>query len=147
MEQNIANEIPLVSGPRRPWLRSLLCGLAILVSGIVIGAVAAAVMLQNRPAKDSFFRERSPEKIAAHMQKEYGLDDDQKQKVQSVLADHMKRFSDMRSEMQPRIEAEHEAFRAAMEQVLTPEQAGRWRADFERMRRPWHDRPPQASSK
>jgi len=138
MSENNIEEAPKIEVARRPWRRSLLLGFVILLCGGAIGSVITGVTIERRPERGSRRPERVPEKIAERMQEKYGLTDDQTQKILVVMQEHGKKLSDIRAEVQPRIDAEHEALRIAVEAVLTPEQATRWREEFEQMRGPWH---------
>jgi len=138
MVDNASEEIPAAPAVRRPWVRSLLLGVVILLCGAAIGSTITAVVLERRPMRDFRRSDHLPERIAREMQNKYGLTDEQERQLLAVFTEHEKKLSDIRAEVQPRMEAEHEALRRAVEAVLTPEQAAEWRKEFEQMRRPWH---------
>ena len=139
MTDNETNEIAVEPATRRPWLRSLLLGIVILICGSVIGSVTTAILLQ--PSSEHGHRgDRLPQNIAERMQKKYGLTDDQRQRLQVIFDEHIKKLSAIRTEIQPRMDAEQEALRQSVEPVLTPDQAKRWREEYENMRKQWHQR-------
>jgi Spy/CpxP family protein refolding chaperone len=109
----------------------------ILLCGVAIGGVITAVVLEPRPVHGMRRPERLPERIVQEMQDKYNLTDEQERQLLAIFEEHGKKLSDIRAEVQPRVEAEHEALRGAVEAVLTPEQAEQWRKEFEQMRRPW----------
>jgi hypothetical protein len=136
----IENDVETAAAPvaRRGRLRSLLLGVVLLACGAAIGSVTATVVIERQPPHGVRRGEHLPELIAQKMKDKYGLTDDQKLRLQAIFEEHGKRLSDIRAEVQPRVEAEHDALRKGVETVLTPEQAADWRNEFEQMRRPWH---------
>lgn len=125
---------------RRVRLRSLVLGIVILLCGGAIGSVITALVIERAPSHGMRRPDHLPESIAQKMQEEYGLTDAQRQQLVTIFTEHGKKLADIRTEVQPRVEAEHEALRRAVDTVLTPEQAAQWREEFEQMRRPWRHR-------
>jgi hypothetical protein len=140
MVENGLKETPITPARRRTWVRSLLLGMVILLCGAVIGSVITAVALEQRPIHGIRRPDRLPERIAEDMRWKYKLTDEQERQIQAIFEEHGKKLSDIRAEVQPRVDAEHEALRRGVEAVLTPEQAGQWRQEYEHMRRLWHPR-------
>jgi len=136
MAENDPDEAPIAPVNRRARLRSLVLGVIILLCGAAIGAVAAALVIERMHGMHR--GDRLPELIAARMQAKYNLTDAQRGQLQAIFEEHRKNLSDIRAEVQPRVEAEHEALRRAVDDVLTPEQAADWQEEFEKWRRPWH---------
>jgi Spy/CpxP family protein refolding chaperone len=137
MTENGPDELSKIPAKRRPWRHSLVLGFVILLCGAAIGSVVTALVIEERPARGRR-TERLPEQIAEKMQRKYNLTDDQTKQILTVFQEHWKKLTEIRAEVQPRVEAEHEALRATVENILTPEQAAQWRKEFEQMRRPWH---------
>lgn len=133
-------EILVAPVNRRLWVRSLVLGIVILVCGGVIGSVVTAVAIGHRQPPRTWRWDRLPEDIAKEMRGKYDLNQEQEQRLVTVFQEHREKLSGIRAEVQPRVEAEHEALRSAVEGILTPEQAAQWRTEFEQMRRPWHHR-------
>ena len=140
MPEDEVNAGPVTGQRRRGWVHGFVLGTVILACGIVIGGVGTAVFLSQRSTHAMRHGDGMPERIASDMQAKYGLTDAQKQQLVTVFAEHEKRFSQIRAEVAPRMDAEHEALRQGVEAILTPGQAEQWRAEFERVRRPWHSR-------
>jgi Spy/CpxP family protein refolding chaperone len=142
MNEHETQDAPMPPVLQRVWLRNLFLGLAILLCGMVIGSVMTAVMLlQEAPVRPEGWRpERMPERIAGEMREKYGLTEEQEAQLQTVFESHWKILSEIRAEVEPRVEAEHEALRKGVEAVLTPEQAAKWREEFEKMRSRWRPR-------
>ena len=141
MVENGLEQTPVTPATRRPWVRSLILGVVILLCGVAIGSVVTAVVLKERPMHGTRRAGRLPERIAKQMQEKYGLTDAQEQQVLAIFQEHAKKLADIRAEVQPRVDVEHEALRRSVEAVLTPEQAAQWREEYERMQRLWHPRP------
>lgn len=135
-----SNEMPPLPAVRPPWVRSLLLGMAILICGAVIGGVVSAAMFRTPKAYEFRPGDRLPEDIAQRMRGKYQLSEEQTEKLRAVFEEHGEKLAEIRAEVHPRIEAEHEALRRAVEAVLSPEQAQAWREEFESMRRPWGPR-------
>ena len=140
MEENLPKELPPSPVNRRPWIRSLILGTVILLCGMAIGSVVTAVVIEQHPMRGMRRPDHLPERIAQEMQKKYALTDEQKQRLATVFQEHGEKLSDIRSEVQPKVDAEHEALRRGVEEVLTPEQAAQWRTEFDQMRHPWRAR-------
>lgn len=150
MSERSLVETDAVSVLRRPWRRNLALGLIILVCGAVIGSMITAVTLRRGPMHEMRRMEDLPQKIASEMRREFGLSAEQEQQLKGIFEEHGKKLSDIRREVQPRVESEHESLRKAVETVLTPEQAGKWQKKFDQMRKPWmhhRDKPAEAESR
>lgn len=139
MTENRIDEIAMEQAARRPWLHSLVLGIVILLCGVVIGSVTTAVYFHMQDDR-GHRKDRLPQNVAERMQNKYGLTDDQRQRLQTVFDEHIKKLSAIRTEVQPRMDAAQEALRQGVESILTPEEAKRWREEFESMRKPWHQR-------
>jgi Spy/CpxP family protein refolding chaperone len=137
MVENGPRETPPAPAGRRAWRRSLVLGTVILLCGMAIGSVITAVVVEPRPVHGMRRSDRLPERIVQEMQEKYNLTDEQKRQLLAIFEEHGKKLSDIRAEVQPRVDAEHEALRRGVEAVLKPEQAEQWRKEFEQMRRPW----------
>lgn len=139
--------VPIGRWYRRPRVRGILLGFVILACGIAIGGTTAAVVLDR---DDDPGARRSgvhgPDRIVQKMREEYGLTDDQTERLKTVFREHWERLSAIRAEVQPRVDAEYEEMKREVEAVLTPEQAREWRQEFERKQRFWRSRAGKSSS-
>lgn len=140
IQDEAPEETPVTPAARRPWIHSVIYGVIILACGAAMGSVITAMVIE-RPAKHGPHRGGNlPEQIVQKMRQDYSLTPEQCQKLKGVFEEHVKSLSAVRSEVQPKMDAIHEALRNSVEGVLTPEQAARWREEYENMRRPWHQR-------
>lgn len=151
MNEHETQEMLIHPALKKLWLRNFFVGLAILLCGMVIGGILTAVSLKQTPERPEGWRhERIPERIAGEMREKYDLSETQETQLQAIFEAHWKTLSEIRAEVEPRVEAEHESLRKAVEEVLTPEQAAKWREEFEKMRSRWRPRgggmPPSSTS-
>jgi Spy/CpxP family protein refolding chaperone len=140
MDEEILNEHPpsVTVGPSR--LKSAVLGLVLLVCGVAIGSVTTAVMFNRGPWRELGKFGHAPDEIANRMKEKYNLSDEQAKQLMTIFEEHGDKLAQIRAEVQPRVDAEHEALQSAVEKILTPEQAADWRADFEKMRNSWRQR-------
>ena len=125
------------------WI-AIVAVVALFLSGISIGALAV-VLLGHRGAEPAGgpggapeMKMRSPmpppEIFIEHLARQLGLDEDQKAKIESILADSEKRSNEIRREIRPRLEAQIEETHRRIGEVLTADQ----RQKFEDLRREMH---------
>jgi hypothetical protein len=123
--------------PRRRWMRTVLLGIVILTCGMIIGGALTLhfrwphLLLARQPW------ERMPEHIAGRMRGELGLTEEQQGEIERILAKHHGVMESIRTEVQPRVEAQIDSMRREIEAVLTPAQAARWGKHFDKMPRHW----------
>ena len=150
-EESMIEEKLSQSVQHKSQFRTFLLGAAILLCGIIIGITSTFFFHQYppgrgmRPFDGRGGRAMSPAdiagNIASEMQKKYGLTDDQKSRLCTVFQEHGKRLDAIRTEVQPRVEAEYGDLRKSVEAVLTPEQAAKWRqTEYEEMHKRWRPR-------
>lgn len=133
-EHAVVSELPR---PRRRWIRTVLLGMVILVCGMVIGGALTLHFRWPRLLIAGQPWERMPEHIAHRMRGELGLTEEQQTEIERILARHHAAMESIRTEVQPRVEAQIDSMRREVESVLTPDQASRWGEHFERMPRHW----------
>jgi Spy/CpxP family protein refolding chaperone len=121
---------------------------ALFLSGISIGALAVVLLGHHwaesesasggGPGSGPGMMMRSPmpppEIFIEHLARQLGLDDDQKAKIQSILAESEERSNEIRREIRPRLEAQIEETHRRIGELLTPDQ----RRKFEDLRREMH---------
>ena len=137
MNTETSNETPTPPRQCRTRWRMAISCVVILVCGALIGSVVTSVYYHHGHMPMMHSPERLPEHIARNMQKKYKLVDKQEQQLETIFKEHTKKIMEIRSEIAPRMEAEHEALQRSVEGVLTPQQAEQWRKEFDRMRRLW----------
>jgi len=117
---------------REVWL-SIILGSLILLCGIAIGSSVVILGFREEMTHYGIHPDRSPAIIAARMQRQLELTDEQTKKVQSLLQKRFKAVQATHKEAQKKIDAEHKQLRAEMKKVLTDEQFELWDAHFKRM--------------
>ena len=120
---------------RRRWLRTILLGIVILLCGMVIGGALTLHFRWPRLLLARHSWERMPEHIVERMRSELDLTAEQQREIEEILAKHHGAMESIRTEVEPRVEAQLDSMRREIDAVLTPEQAARWSEHFERMRR------------
>ena len=125
------------------WIASVAVA-ALFLSGISIGALAVVLLGHHRAESESAtggaqgMMMRSPmpppEIFIEHLARQLGLDDDQKAKIKSILAESEERSNEIRREIRPRLEAQIEETHRRIGELLTPDQ----RQKFEDLRREMH---------
>jgi Spy/CpxP family protein refolding chaperone len=122
---------------RRRWGRTVLLGALILACGMVVGAALTMHLRWPRLLRAAHPWERAPERIVSRMSGQLDLTQEQETQIQGILAKHHLAMEGIRTEVEPRVEAQMDSMRREVEGVLTPEQARRWTDRFEKMRRHW----------
>jgi hypothetical protein len=129
----------VVSAPRRrvPW-GAILLGIAILGVGIIIGAGGMVIITRSMIQHAARHPEQIPEKAAQRLARRLDLSEQQKQQVQAIITDRLRKVNHVRQKMQPLIAAEVQKFHDDVAEVLTEEQAQEWDEIFERYRESIH---------
>ncbi len=120
--------------PAGPWLKAVLLGSAILLSGMIIGGVLTYGVLSRERLGDPFPPERTPIRIVERIRHDLRLTDDQAKAVLDIFTNHHERMETVRMKVQPEVEAEMEAARKEVDAVLTPEQRPAWNKRCQEMR-------------
>jgi hypothetical protein len=111
----------------------ILCGLVIFISGIIIGGGATVMMVKHRVIwVDKTHRDAN--QIAKMITEKYGLNPEQSQQVQQIMAKafaQKKSFDDMQDKQR---DDYAQVFITEMNSVMTPEQFAAWNKDFQEMR-------------
>jgi len=123
--------------PRRSSTALLLAvGLAIVISGALIGAAATVLVLHGRIAPPPMAGARTAEIITSDLRDRFGLTDAQAKTVQEIMAKRLEGIEKIRQEAQEKVRAQHDQLRDEMKKVLTPEQFNRWREQLDALRPP-----------
>jgi autotransporter translocation and assembly factor TamB len=131
------NPASAIARPARRWIRTLLLGVIIFVSGALVGGGLTFKVIATEFKR--FFQEPEAlaESITHRMKKKLDLTDDQAVQVRRILLERHKAFQALRKEVQPRWKAEIESTRRKMAAVLTAEQARKWEKGFRRFSKFW----------
>jgi len=123
------------------WV-AIVAVVALFLSGISIGALGVVLLGHHGGAPEgapgALMRSPipPPEVFIDHLSRQLGLDDDQKGKIEVILAESEKRSDEIRREIRPRLEAQIEETHRRISELLTPEQ----RQKFDEFRRQMHRR-------
>jgi len=125
---------------RFPFWRQALLGFIILLCGIMIGAggtvlVGRRVMLRASTRQPAQVRDA----IVRRMSRRLHLTPTQQTQVREIVGRHLDRLNEIRGDSRRQVQQEMDSLRDEVSQVLTPDQARAWQAQFDRMR---HFAPP-----
>ncbi|MBN1424571.1 hypothetical protein JXA88_08445 [Candidatus Fermentibacteria bacterium] len=126
-----------VQSPKRFRGRMALYGAVLLICGMIIGAGVMASVLWERFQHSVRDPKGMPERIAEDMRQGLQLSDAQADQIKAIMERHRDEFDEIRSEMEPRIQAHMDQVDAEIREVLTPEQRSEWERRFARERRRW----------
>ena len=114
--------------PKRPrrW-RAMLLSLVIFLAGAVVGSALTVIVVAHRIQHAIRHPEEAPARIAKDLKKRLVLSDDQQQHVQAILAERLADLQTLRIQLQPQINAQLDLAFRQISEVLTPEQAQKWR--------------------
>jgi hypothetical protein len=129
---------------RRRWVIAVLA-LVVFGSGAVCGAALALILTVRHVQSIIRQPERVPARITAHLNWRLGLDDAQAARVREVVERRYANVQRIRCGVYPRMQAELDAARAEIAEVLSDEQKSLWFKMFDRLRRRWRPPPPSGS--
>jgi uncharacterized SAM-binding protein YcdF (DUF218 family) len=132
-----ATNLPAIEQRRRGRWRAILCGLLILLCGMLIGAGTALQLVRFGAMRLVQEPERLPDLILTAMDRRLDLDPAQHAQIQTILAQYMAEFEAQRRETHPKIMALLDKLRADVGAVLRPDQAARWYDRFDTIRARW----------
>jgi hypothetical protein len=119
---------------RHRWLRSLVCGMVILMCGMVIGGSAVGWFVHARVMELIHTPEIVPEHITEAMERRLGLTEQQADEVLAIYNKYLERFLERRRQLRPQVEADIEALHSEITAVLSPEQNKKWSKRFEKIK-------------
>ena len=121
-------------------------------AGLVVGSAATVYVVNDRFYLRSKEPQSIPERLTRRLRRELDLTDAQAQQVQDILTLHMGQLMEIRKQVMPQIEAQFNAVREEVGQVLTGEQVQQWEQWFDEFRQRRRERwerkmsPPQKHS-
>jgi len=121
---------------RRRWL-SILLGMVIFVSGLIIGAAGATIGMRNTFLRALHHPEQSAVELADRLRRPLKLDDSQLRQIELIFKKHQARFEQIRIEIQPRVVEELDQVEAEVAAVLNPKQRAEWHKRFAGLRATW----------
>ena len=111
----------------------IVCAGIILTSGIVIGAGTTILLVKHRVIWISHKTEDAAEE-AREMREKYGLNQQQTKQIEEVFNRAFERKQIRQEETNKKRDQEAQIMIAEINDVLTPQQFGRWNKDFQIMR-------------
>ena len=127
---------------RRRWL-SILLGVAIFCSGVIVGGSATLIALRHVALHTIHHPEELPDRLTGWLRYRLKLSDQQAQAMKAILIERQSAIWAVRRECQPRVQAELDRLREQIAAVLDRKQAEKWRERFDRIRRIWWPAPPE----
>jgi Skp family chaperone for outer membrane proteins len=122
--------------PRRRWLPIMLAA-AIFVSGCIVGAGTTILVIRNKVMHGIQHPEEAPARITAALTHRFKLTPDQAEKVETILKARQAELQKIRSETQPKVEAELDRAEAEIAQVLNEQQRDKLHERFQKLRESW----------
>lgn len=122
--------------PRRRWLTLLLAGL-IFCAGFLSGAGFVTIVAVHRLQYAIHHPEEAPSRVAMMLKRRLGLNDDQKSKVETIVARRQVELMAIRQEFQPKVMEQLDKIRSEIGEVLTESQRERWEKMFDDLRDRW----------
>lgn len=131
------SDLPLpATKPRRRWLTLLFAGL-IFCAGFLSGAGFVTIVAVHRLQYAIHHPEEAPSRVATMLQRRLGLNDDQKSKVETIVAKRQVELMAIRQEFQPKVVEQLDKIRSEIGEVLTESQRERWEKMFDDLRDRW----------
>lgn len=132
-EPNGQNVAPLPA-PGKSWLRPLGFGAVLLISGAVIGSALTVFVLRTQAeharGDPAWLSQRAAVRLIRHLD----LTSEQGEQVREIFHAHHERVMAFREKHGSTAREMFAALQAEIEEVLTPEQAEKWRHRIERAR-------------
>lgn len=118
--------------PGRAWLRPLFFGTALLISGAVIGSALTVIVLRSQADRAREDPGWPSGRVATRLIRDLDLTPEQGEQVREIFQAHHERIRAFRQKHGTSAREMFTALQSEIEQVLTPEQAEKWRQRIER---------------
>jgi hypothetical protein len=128
--------------PRRSWLKTVLLGTVVLVSGMVIGSGLTIIGIRQWAQEMRQRPDMFSNRILARMEQDLKLTKDQKTELGKIFKDTRAELDEMRKQHRVQAQAFFRDFHDQVARVLTPDQQKEWEAWWKKAReRAFKDRP------
>ena len=118
--------------PGRAWLRPLLFGTALLISGAVIGSALTVIVLRSQADRAREDPGWPSDRVAERLIRDLDLTTEQSERVREIFQAHHERVRAFREEHGTSAREMFADLQSEIEEVLTPGQAEEWRLRIER---------------
>lgn len=109
---------------------AILAVCALFISGVVIGALGMHLFYAQRLMRPGEPPAMAGRLFGAHLARRLDLSEEQQEEIRAILEESRREGEELRNRMRPEVEMLMQRTRAAIEEVLTPEQQEK----FEEMR-------------
>ncbi len=133
--ENAVKQLPAPE-KRRRWLTVLLA-LLIFGAGLASGVALTVAVAVHRLQYLIHHPDEAPARIAARLERRLGLDEQQKAKVEAILAKRQAELMTLRGQFQPQVVEQLNRLREEIGAVLTEPQRERWQRMFDELRERW----------
>lgn len=132
-DSNGENVTPLPA-PGRSWLRPLAFGTVLLISGAVIGSALTVSVMRSQAERARKDPAWPSQRAAARLVHDLGLTSEQAGQVHDIFRAHHERVRAFREKHGSTAREMFAKLQLEIEEVLTPEQAEKWRKRIQRAR-------------
>lgn len=139
-EPSIDAHLPV---PKSPWWRAALFGAVLLLCGAAIGSAATMQFVRQKAVEARNNPGHFPDRVVDRMTRNLDLSAEQATQIRAIFENNHETLRSIRRESRQRMDEVFAEIRGEVTAVLTPEQAEKWKASFERARKhsfPRHDR-------
>ncbi|MBM4075193.1 MAG: hypothetical protein FJ267_06075 [Planctomycetes bacterium] len=121
---------------RRRWVTWLLL-LAIFAAGVVTGGGLTTVVVRRAIFNFVHHPEKIPDRLVPMLKQSLKLDDEQLQRVNSIVRQRHQKLLQIRQESIPRIQSELDQLDQELSDVLNEDQKRKWKSRFGHVRQMW----------
>ncbi len=140
------NSLPPPATGRRRWVTVFLA-LLIFAAGLVSGAGFVAIFAVHRLQHAIQHPEEAPARLATLLERRLGINAEQKNQVESIVARRQVKLMAIRREVQPQVKQQLEQLREEIGKVLTDAQRQRWTKLFDELVERWMPLVPPVDTK
>jgi len=127
---------------RRRWVLPVLF-VVVLACGFVVGASVVAMTISYRIQRHVRHPNDAPARITRRLTEKLDLTEEQAVRVEDILVQTHESLRQIRKEVRPRINEVLDANRKQISEVLTEEQAQKWKEMHRRLYNKWMGGPPR----